>query len=76
MKKAYLGLGSNVGERIGYIERAYAEINKIPFTKIIRSSDIYETEPWGNIKQDDYLNCVIEVETKLDAESLLKELKN
>ena len=75
MTKAYLGLGSNIGERIGYIENALKEIEKIEGTKVIRASRVYETEPWGNIKQDDYLNSAAEIETSLDAESLLKELK-
>ncbi|MDQ3021420.1 MAG: 2-amino-4-hydroxy-6-hydroxymethyldihydropteridine diphosphokinase [Bacteroidota bacterium] len=76
MVTAYLGLGSNVGERISFIENAVLEIGKIKDTVIIKSSAIYETEPWGNIKQDDYLNSVIEIETRLKAEALLMELKN
>lgn len=76
MITAYLGLGSNLGERISYIEKALSEIGKIKDTIKTRSSSIYETEPWGNIKQDYYLNCVIEIETGLDAGNLLKELKD
>ncbi len=73
---AYLGLGSNKGDRICYIENAVLEINKIKDTKVIQSSSVYETEPWGNVAQDDYLNSIIEIETELTAENLLKELKN
>lgn len=75
MLTAYLGLGSNKGERISFIEKALAEIKKIPGTKIVKTSDVYETEPWGVENQPDYLNSVAEIETELDAEALLKELK-
>lgn len=76
MPIVYLGLGSNKGERIHYIESALLEISKIKDTKIICSSSVYETEPWGNIKQDDFLNSVAEIYTSLDAENLLKALKS
>jgi len=73
---AYLGLGSNIGERISFIEKAVTEIGKIPDTEIIKSSSVYETEPWGEVKQDYFLNSVIEIDTKLSAGILLKELKD
>lgn len=76
MPKSYLGLGSNIGDRISFIENALSEINKIPDTEISNESSLYETEPWGEIRQDDFLNSVIEINTKLDPERLLKELKN
>ena len=75
MATAYLGLGSNKGERITYIERAMSEISKIQNTKIVRSSAVYETEPWGFKDQEEYLNSAVEIETELDAFTLLKELK-
>lgn len=76
MPKSYLGLGSNIGDRISYIENALTEISKIPDTKVVKMSSVFETEPWGEIRQDDFLNSVIEIDTKLDAENLLKELKD
>jgi 2-amino-4-hydroxy-6-hydroxymethyldihydropteridine diphosphokinase len=76
MAVAYLGLGSNIGERISYIEKALAEIIKIENTKITRSSSIYETEPWGISEQEDYLNSAVEIETSLEPEVLLKKLKS
>lgn len=76
MRTAYLGLGSNKGERISYIKKALSEIGKIENTRIVKSSSIYETEPWGVEDQDDYLNSAVELETSLDPENLLKELKN
>lgn len=75
MAVAYLGLGTNKGERINYIESALMEIGKLEKTHILKSSDIYETEPWGIREQNDYLNSVVEIDTKLNAEDLLKRLK-
>lgn len=75
MPTSYLGLGSNKGERLNYIENALSEISKIKNTKLIKSSSIYETEPWGNTEQDDYLNSTVEIDTSLEAEVLLRELK-
>ena len=76
MLTAYLGLGSNKGERISYIQKAIAEIKKIPGIVVLKFSGIYETEPWGVENQPDYLNSVLEIKTGLDAEILLKELKD
>jgi 2-amino-4-hydroxy-6-hydroxymethyldihydropteridine diphosphokinase len=76
MQTVYLGLGSNKGERISYIENAIEEISRLPSTNITVISGIYETEPWGNIEQEDYLNAVIGIQTELNAEDLLKELKS
>ena len=44
--------------------------------RLINSSSVYETDPWGKENQDDFLNSVIEIETELSAENLLKELKH
>lgn len=75
MKEVYLGLGSNKGERISFIEKAVSEIGNLPGTEIFTRAGIYETEPWGNIEQDDYLNTVIGINTTMNSEELLKELK-
>lgn len=75
MKNVFLGLGSNLGERIQFIENAIKEIKNIEGTSVIKSSLIYDTEPWGNINQDNYLNSVLEIETDLQAEELLIQLK-
>lgn len=75
MPTAYLGLGSNKGERINFIQNALIEIGNLSGSSVVKSSSVYETEPWGNCDQDDYLNCAVEIETKLSADNLLKELK-
>ena len=73
---AYLGLGSNIGERISYIQRVITELNDSRNINILKESSIYETEPWGNIDQDNYLNSVLKIETDLGPMELLLELKS
>lgn len=68
--KVYLGIGTNLGDRQDNLNQALALIRE-HVGSIIKSSPVYETEPWG-FKSDDYfLNIVIEVETKLKPSGLL-----
>jgi 2-amino-4-hydroxy-6-hydroxymethyldihydropteridine diphosphokinase len=71
----YLGLGSNIGDKTGYINSAIAEISKLRDTIVLKSSSIYKTEPWGIKEQEDFLNSAIEIKTNLRPEELLLELK-
>ncbi|MFZ1321893.1 MAG: 2-amino-4-hydroxy-6-hydroxymethyldihydropteridine diphosphokinase, partial [Ignavibacteria bacterium] len=73
---AYLGLGSNIGERISYIQRVITELDDSQNISILKNSSVFETEPWGNFDQDNYLNSVIEIETDLGPMELLLELKS
>lgn len=75
MVKSYLGLGSNIGERITFMEKALSGISRIKNTDIIKSSSVYETEPWGYTEQNDFLNCTVEISTGLEAAELLAEIK-
>lgn len=68
--RAYLGLGSNLGERAYYLEEAISALMS-PTIKIVNTSRIYETEPWGVMDQPLYWNQVIEVETTLEPLDLL-----
>jgi len=67
--KAYLGLGSNVGDRLGNLTTAVELLGDR--LSVLRSSRVYETTPIGGPEQDDYLNAVIEVGVLLDARELL-----
>lgn len=73
--KAYLGLGSNLGKRLGNIRSAVAALEQVPGIAVIKVSSIYETQPMGNINQPKYLNSVAEVETNLSASELLTSLQ-
>ena len=74
MTVCYIGIGSNLGDRRGYIERAIEELKKHKDMHIKRSSSIYETEAISDMPQCKYLNGVIEIETSLEPQALLKEL--
>ena len=72
---AYLGLGTNMGDRDAQLGAALAAIAKIPATTIARESPIYETKPWGKTDQPDFLNMVVEVSTQLEPHTLHRHLQ-
>ena len=71
MAIAYLCLGSNIGDRVGYVQQATKMLVESGDVTIVRSSALYETEPWGKPEQCWFLNAVIEVKTKLTPQELL-----
>ncbi|MGH2678707.1 MAG: 2-amino-4-hydroxy-6-hydroxymethyldihydropteridine diphosphokinase, partial [Actinomycetota bacterium] len=71
MTRAYLALGSNLGDRLANLRRAVALLGKRGVT-VVRSSRVYETDPAGGPPQPDYLNAVVEVETTLAPGELLR----
>lgn len=72
-KNGYIALGSNLGDRLGFIERALAELSLR--MKILEVSTIYESPPWGVKDQPPFLNCVAKIETDLSPRELLKVAK-
>lgn len=72
--KAYLSVGSNMGDRKQYIEDGIQALKAHTRIKVVRVSDIIETEPYGGVEQDNFLNGVIEIETLLEPEELLQVL--
>ncbi|MCD7739807.1 MAG: 2-amino-4-hydroxy-6-hydroxymethyldihydropteridine diphosphokinase [Candidatus Gastranaerophilales bacterium] len=76
MAVAYLCLGSNTGDRIGYIQQAVRLLTANSMVVLVRASALYETEPWGNKKLDWFVNGVLEVKTKLSPHELLELCKN
>ena len=70
----FIGLGSNLGDRRANILDALERIRKLPQTRITKESSLYESEPHGDAKTW-FVNGVIEVETMLSPENLLKKLK-
>jgi 2-amino-4-hydroxy-6-hydroxymethyldihydropteridine diphosphokinase len=69
--RAYLGLGSNLGDRLENLRRAVTMLAEGPRTSVVRSSRVYETEPVGGPHQPPYLNAVVEVATELEPRDLL-----
>ena len=72
---AYVALGSNVGDRHGYLRRARAALAALPQTLIVGESAIEETAPLGPIIQGAYLNQMLALETSLSPHELLAELQ-
>ncbi len=73
MNKAYLILGGNKGDKLNNLERAIKSI-EARVGEVVNKSSIYSTKAWGNTNQPDFVNQVIDVETKLSALDLLKEI--
>ncbi len=71
----FIGLGSNVGERHRYLNLAAAELRRLPETKVVWYSSVYETDPYGVTDQPKFLNAAGELETSFLPPDLLKELK-
>lgn len=67
---AYLGLGSNLGDRLALLQRAVDLLDGRDGLRVVRSSRVYETKPVGP-PQPEYLNVVIEVRTDLEPAELL-----
>ncbi len=74
--RVFLGLGSNLGERQVLLNRALAEVKKIPSTRVVWGSSVFETSPYGNEQQPAFLNAAVEIETELLPGPLLSELKS
>ena len=70
--KAYLSIGSNIGDRDGYLDFAKDELDKNKFCRVIAVSDYIETEPYGEVRQDKFKNACLEIETLLNPYELLE----
>ncbi len=76
MPKAYIGLGSNMGEREDNINRAIDALDSTDGIDVAKMSSIYETEPVGYLDQPDFLNAVVEIDTDLAPKELLARTKS
>jgi 2-amino-4-hydroxy-6-hydroxymethyldihydropteridine diphosphokinase len=74
MAEVFLALGSNLGDRVGNLAAARDALARGVLDNVTASS-IYDTEPWGPIKQGRYLNQVVRGTTTLAPRALLRELQ-
>ena len=72
MTEAYLGLGSNLGDRSGHLKAAVTGLGSVDGVRIKAISSIYRTEPIGFVDQDAFFNAVVRVETELEPLELLE----
>lgn len=69
--RTYLGLGSNLGDRLGFLRGAIGDLQRHPYIQLAAIASVYETEPVGYTAQGKFLNTVAAVDTTLAAEALL-----
>ncbi len=75
-RNIYIGLGSNVGDRLGYLDSAVKELSELSTTKVVGMSSVYETEPYGNKDQPEFLNMTVELESNMDPDELFSGIKS
>lgn len=74
MSKAFVALGSNLENPVLQIKNALLALQKLPKTKLIRTSSLYQSKPFGYSDQPDFINAVAEVNTQLSPKILLDGL--
>jgi 2-amino-4-hydroxy-6-hydroxymethyldihydropteridine diphosphokinase len=72
---AYIGIGSNIGDKLKNCEKAILEILRLDRHKLLARSSLFRTQPMGYTSQDWFVNGVIKIETDLEAHELLRTLK-
>lgn len=72
MKKAWLGLGGNVGDVVLTLQQALNSLSQIDTIKLIKVSSFYKTPPWGKTDQAYFVNLCCAIETDLTPEALLQ----
>lgn len=75
MARAFLSLGSNVGDRPAKLRRALDLLSSTPGITLMRVAGVYETEPVGVRDQPYFLNTVVEISTELEPGALLAAVK-
>jgi 2-amino-4-hydroxy-6-hydroxymethyldihydropteridine diphosphokinase len=80
-ERVYLSLGSNLGNRAELLRAAVGELRRMASVRFVAASPLYEAEPWESEpgqppdKRPWYLNCVVEVDTSLEATALLAQIQ-
>ncbi len=72
--RAYIALGSNLGDSATLVREAMAALGRLPGTRLVAASGLYLTPPWGVTEQPPFVNAVAGVETTLAPKALLDAL--
>ncbi len=75
-RQAFVGIGSNLANPADQVARAVAALQELPYTDLVARSALYESAPFGPVKQPDFVNAVVQLETELDAAELLRRLQD
>ena len=77
---AFVALGSNLAGNLdrpaSQVIRAFQAIDKLPKTKLVKQSSLYQSAAVGYLNQPDFINAVVEISTQLSPETLLEKLLN
>ncbi len=73
---AFIGIGSNVGDKVKNCRQAITEINQCKHNRLMAQSALYKTEPIGYTQQEWFVNCVIQIETNLAVYQLFNVLED
>ncbi|MBI4340660.1 MAG: 2-amino-4-hydroxy-6-hydroxymethyldihydropteridine diphosphokinase [Candidatus Omnitrophica bacterium] len=76
MSRAFIGVGSNEGDRLACISTAVKALGQTEGIRVVQMATIIETEPVGGPPQGPYLNTVVEISTTLDPQALLAALQH
>lgn len=75
MTISYVGIGSNVGDRVAFSRRAVDELSNADNVTVEAASSLYETSPIGGPPQRSFVNLVVRIRTELDPRALLEMCK-
>lgn len=73
MAIVYLSLGSNIGDRVGFIQQATSLLGANENINIVSTSSFYESEPWQMDSENWFVNAIVQISTTLLPENLLRE---
>lgn len=71
---AFIGLGSNLEDPSSQLQRAFADLDGLPETRLVARSSLYRSAPVGYLDQPDFVNAVAQIETGLTPQALLQSL--
>lgn len=74
MTRAFIALGSNLGEPRAQVLRGFEALSRIPQSELVARSRLYRSAPWGVREQPAFVNAVAELETEFGARELLEAL--
>lgn len=74
--EVFLGFGSNISDRLKFINTAASYIRSCSDIEVVSASSVYETEPWGVKNQNNFFNCVLNVKTSFSPVELLNFIKD
>lgn len=72
--RAVVGLGGNIGDAAARVQAAFASLDRLRHTRLIRASRLYRTPAWGVTAQEDFVNAAALIETRLPPGELLQSL--